>query len=51
MVAAIAEENKLYWASVGDSRIYIIRENNNQTEMRQITRDHNYWLRLQEMEK
>ena len=49
MVAAIAEENKLYWASVGDSRIYIIHENNNQTEMRQITRDHNYWLRLQEM--
>lgn len=49
MVAAIAEENKLYWASVGDSRIYIIRENNNQTEMRQITRGHNYWLRLQEM--
>lgn len=49
MVAAIAEENKLYWASVGDSRIYIIRKNNNQTEMRQITRDHNYWLRLQEM--
>lgn len=49
MVAAIAEENKLYWASVGDSRIYIIRESNNQTEMRQITRDHNYWLRLQEM--
>lgn len=49
MVAAIAEENKLYWASVGDSRIYIIRENNNQTEMRRITRDHNYWLRLQEM--
>lgn len=49
MVVAIAEENKLYWASVGDSRIYIIRENNNQTEMRQITRDHNYWLRLQEM--
>lgn len=49
MVAAIAEENKLYWASVGDSRIYIIRENNNKTEMRQITRDHNYWLRLQEM--
>lgn len=49
MVAAIAEENKLYWASVGDSRIYIIRENNNQTEMRQITRNNNYWLRLQEM--
>lgn len=45
MVAAIAEENKMYWASVGDSRIYIIRGN----EIRQITRDHNYWLRLQEM--
>ena len=45
MVAAIAEENRLYWASVGDSRIYIIRGN----EIRQITRDHNYWLRLQEM--
>lgn len=43
------KKNKLYWASVGDSRIYIIRESNNQTEMRQITRDHNYWLRLQEM--
>lgn len=45
MVAVIAEDNKLYWASVGDSRIYIIREGN----MRQVTRDHNYWLRLQEM--
>lgn len=45
MVAAIAEDNKLYWASVGDSRIYIIRGN----QMRQVTRDHNYWLRLQEM--
>lgn len=51
MVAAIAEENKLYWASVGDSRIYVIRENKQtgQQEIRQITRDHNYWLRLQEM--
>lgn len=45
MVAAIAEDNKLYWASVGDSRIYIIRGN----QMRQVTRDHNYWFRLQEM--
>ena len=25
MVACIVEDNKLYWASVGDSRIYIIR--------------------------
>lgn len=34
----------LYWASVGDSRIYIIRG----SEMRQVTRDHNYLLRLME---
>lgn len=45
MVTAIAEDNRLYWASVGDSRIYIIRGN----QMQQVTRDHNYWLRLQEM--
>ncbi len=45
MVAVIAEDNKLYWASVGDSRIYIIRG----SQMQQVTRDHNYWLRLQEM--
>ena len=45
MVAIIAEDNKLYWASVGDSRIYIIRGGS----MKQVTRDHNYWLRLQEM--
>ncbi|MCM1245124.1 MAG: protein phosphatase 2C domain-containing protein [Roseburia sp.] len=45
MVTVIAEDNKLYWASVGDSRIYIIRGGN----MKQVTRDHNYWLRLQEM--
>lgn len=45
MVACIAEDNHLYWASVGDSRIYIIRGN----DMQQVTRDHNYWLRLQEM--
>lgn len=45
MVACIAEDNKLYWASVGDSRIYIIRGN----QMQQVTRDHNYWLHLQEM--
>lgn len=45
MVAVIAEDNKLYWASVGDSRIYILRSN----EMIQVTRDHNYMLRLQEM--
>lgn len=45
MAACIAEDNKLYWASVGDSRIYIIRGN----QMQQVTRDHNYRLHLQEM--
>lgn len=45
MVACIAEDNHLYWASVGDSRIYYIRGN----QMQQITRDHNYWLKLMEM--
>lgn len=45
MVACIAEDNRLYWASVGDSRIYIIRG----AQIQQVTRDHNYGLRLQEM--
>jgi serine/threonine protein phosphatase PrpC len=45
MVACIAEDNRLYWASVGDSRIYIVRG----SQIQQVTRDHNYWLRLQEM--
>ena len=45
MVACIAEDNRLYWASVGDSRIYIIRG----TQIQQVTRDHNYKLRLDEM--
>ncbi|EOS70254.1 hypothetical protein C818_01947 [Lachnospiraceae bacterium MD308] len=45
MAACIAEDNKLYWASVGDSRIYIIRGN----QMQQVTRDHNYRLHLQEL--
>lgn len=45
MVAVIAEDQYLYWASVGDSRIYILRGD----EMIQVTRDHNYMLRLQQM--
>lgn len=44
MVACIVEDNRLYWASVGDSRIYIIRGQ----QIQQVTRDHNYALRLQE---
>lgn len=45
MVAVIVEDDKLYWASVGDSRIYILRGE----QLSQVTRDHNYMLRLQEM--
>lgn len=45
MVAVIAEDEHLYWASVGDSRIYILRGN----QMIRVTRDHNYLMRLQEM--
>lgn len=45
MVAVLVENNQLYWASVGDSRIYILREK----VLTQVTRDHNYMLRLQEM--
>lgn len=44
MAAVITEDNALYWASVGDSRIYIIRNG----QIKQVTRDHNYWLCLQE---
>lgn len=45
IVAVIAEDNRLYWVSVGDSRIYIFRGN----EMKQLTKDHNYLLRLSEL--
>lgn len=45
MVAVIIEDNQLYWASVGDSRIYIWHDG----AVRQVTRDHNYMMRLQEM--
>lgn len=45
MVAVLVENNQLYWASVGDSRIYILREKT----ITQVTRDHNYMLRLQGM--
>lgn len=45
IVAVIVEDDKLYWASVGDSRIYIMHEG----QLEKVTRDHNYMLRLQEM--
>jgi protein phosphatase len=44
LTAAIVEGNMLYWASVGDSRMYILRKG----EIVRVTRDHNYMLRLLE---
>ena len=44
MVAVVADGGKLYWLSIGDSRIYIIRGE----EMSQVNREHNYRLTLQE---
>lgn len=47
LVVVIIEDNKLYWASVGDSRLYIIRNE----EILQVTKDHNYLMELMEMVK
>jgi len=44
LLAVILQGHQLYWLSVGDSRIYIIRGD----EMVQTTTDHNYALELQE---
>lgn len=43
VAAAICDRN-LYWLSAGDSRLYILRNG----ELVQATRDHNYYLRLNE---
>ncbi len=45
MVACIVENNMLYCASVGDSRIYLISGG----KITQVTRDHNYKMKLDEM--
>ena len=42
LVAVVIQNRKMYWASVGDSRIYIFRKG----KILQLTRDHNYLLRL-----
>jgi len=47
LVAAIIENDSLFWLSVGDSRLYILRGN----EFVQVTRDHNYFLKLNQMLK
>ena len=45
-IAAVAIENKnLYWLSIGDSRLYILRGN----EIVQVTRDHNFALSLEQL--
>lgn len=43
-VAAMLQKEKLFWFSAGDSRLYVFRGG----ELVQATRDHNYFLRLNE---
>lgn len=45
LITTFVEKNQLYWLSVGDSRIYIIRDG----EIARLTRDHNYAMELQIM--
>lgn len=47
IVSAIIQDGKLYWFSAGDSRLYIYRTG----ELLQVTRDHNYLLRLDELKR
>ena len=44
MVAAVIKDHDLYWASVGDSRLYIFRKG----ILKQITQDQNYLTVLEE---
>ena len=45
IVAVIIENGMLYWLSVGDSRLYLMRQN----ELVRATRDHNYSLIIDSM--
>lgn len=45
VAAVVLMENQLYWLSAGDSRIYMVRNQ----EMCQITRDHNYGFYLNQL--
>ncbi len=47
LVSVVVDGGDLYWASVGDSRIYIIRNG----EIVRITTDHNYMMLLNEQVK
>lgn len=44
-ISVIIDNGCLYWASVGDSHIYIIRNN----EIKMVVREHNYFMELLEM--
>ena len=45
IVSAIVRDNRFYWGSVGDSRIFYLGRQGIQT----LNRDHNYHLRINEM--
>lgn len=47
LVSVVIDDDKLYWASVGDSRIYIVRGD----QILCITKDHNYLMLLNEKVK
>ncbi len=47
LVSVVIDDDQLYWASVGDSRIYIIRNK----EILCITKDHNFLMLLNEKVK
>lgn len=47
LASVVIEDDRLYWASVGDSRIYIIRGN----DILCITKDHNFLMLLNERVK
>lgn len=44
LLCCIVDQDKAYWASVGDSHIYVIRNN----EIIQVNNDHNYMYQLEE---
>lgn len=45
LVSVLIENRRLYWASVGDSTIFMIQDN----QIKRITREHNYKMCLDEM--
>lgn len=44
-VAVVIDKDNMFWASAGDSRLYIIRDNT----IFQITKDHNYMMELMKL--